>query len=134
MFKLGLQSLGCLIPVALLLVLLERTGRSHWQAWLTAAAGAILVFAMWAVIGRWRGRRLDAEYGFSIVNEGMRSARIQAFYNGVPAFSIPFDLDQIPPCVQFTAALIDIPDSDADAWRERLSEYMKRRWGRCVII
>ena len=132
--KLSLQTVGFFLAVGLLLTLLERTGRSYWQIWLALAALAILSFSVWAVLNKRRGRRLDAQYGFSIVHLPMRSARIQAFHAGVPSFSIPFDLDQKPECINFTAALIDIPESERQAVRERLVEYMKQRWGRFEIV
>jgi hypothetical protein len=132
--KLTLQSLGCLAAVWLGLFFFLKTARSSWQIWLMVTAAAILVFTAWAVISNRRARRLDAEYGFSIINLGMRTGEIRAFHGGVVAFSIPVDFDQVPPCVNFTAALIDIPDADAEAWRERLSEYLKRRWKRYVIV
>jgi hypothetical protein len=132
--KLNLQALGCLIAVAFVLTLFERTARSHWLIWLAAAVAAAVIFAVWAVLGNRRIRKLDAEYGFSIVHAGMRRSEIRAFHEGLVAFSIPVDLDQIPPCVNFTAALIDIPDADVEMWRKRLSEYLKRRWKRYVIV
>ena len=117
-----------------LLFLLARTGRSHWQIWLGAVAAAILLFAVSSFFSTRRIRRLDAQHGFSIVFLEMRTARIQAFHEGVPAFSVPMDLDSVPPLVNFTAALPFIPDADAAVWRERLCEYMKQRWGAFEIV
>ena len=97
-------------------------------------AAAVVLFAVWSFFSRRRIRRLDAQYGFSIVFLPMRTARIQAFHDGVPAFSVPMDLDSEPPLVNFTAALIDIPAGDAPAVRERLCEYLTQRWGRFEIV
>jgi hypothetical protein len=97
-------------------------------------AAAVVLFAVWSFFSRRRIRRLDAKHGFSIVVLPMRSARIQAFHEGVPAFSVPMELDSVPPLVNFTAALPFIPDADAPAWRERLCEYLKERWGPVEIV
>ena len=101
---------------------------------LAAAAAVLFVVAVWIVLSYRRAHRLDAEYGFSIVSRGFRTGEIQAFHEDILAFSIPIDYDHVPPLVNFTAALIDIPDADAEMWRERLSEYLKRRWKRYVIV
>jgi hypothetical protein len=132
--KLNLQSLGCLAAFSCVLFFFLKTAKSHGQIWLAVTATVILVLTVWAILSSRRARRLDAEYGFSIINLGMRTGEIRAFHDGVVAFAIPVDFDQVPPCVNFTAALIDIPDADAEMWRERLSEYLKRRWKQYVIV
>jgi hypothetical protein len=132
--KLSLQSLGCLIVIAATVVLFTGTARSHWQIWLTITVAAILVLTVWLFISNRRARRLDAEYGLSIINLGWRRGEIRAFHEGVVAFAIPIDFDNVPPLVNFTAAMIDIPKADTEMWRERLSEYLKRRLKRYVII
>jgi hypothetical protein len=132
--KLTLQGLGCLAAFSIILVFFLKTSRSHWQIWLTITVATVLVFTVWAVLSSRRIRRLDAEYGLSIINLGMRTGEIRAFHGGMVAFSIPVDFDQVPPCVNFTEALSDIPDADVEMWRERLSEYLKRRWKRYVIV
>lgn len=132
--KLNLQALGCLFVFTLLIFFFERTVRFHWQLWLAAAAVILLVLTIWAALSRRRARKLDAEYGFSIVYLGMRTGKIEAFHEGVVAFSIPVDYDSDPTRINFTAALIDIPVADREAWRERLTEYLNRRWKRYVIV
>jgi hypothetical protein len=130
----NLQFLGCLIAVAVVLTLFERTIRSHWHIWLTVTIAAVLVLSVWAVLSKRRAQRLDAEYGFSIVHAGIRRSEIRAFREGVVAFSIPVDLDHVPPRVNFTATTIGIPKADVEMWRQRLSEYLKRRLKKYVIV
>lgn len=132
--KLTFQSLGCLIAVGVVLTLFERTVRSHWQIWLAVTVAVLLVLTIGAVINKQRVRRLDAEYGFSIINAGWRRSEIRAFHGEGVAFSVPIDYDAVPPRVNFTSALIDIPKADAEMWRARLSEYLKRRLKRYVIV
>jgi hypothetical protein len=126
--KLVLQIYGCLgLPVGLVVIFFANTYQTHWRLWLAAVLIIGLVVWVWGAINGRRIRRLDAEYGLSIVFNHREDAWIQAFHGGVPAFSIPLDYDTDPPQADFTAALPAIPAADREMWRQRVTEYLERQ-------
>jgi hypothetical protein len=124
--KLDLQVFGCLAAAGLVLFFFLRTYQTNWRLWLAALLIIGLIFWVSGVIQGRRIRKLNAEYGLSIVYKGRdEPAWIQAYHGGVPAFSIPLHYDEKPPRADFTAALPAIPTADRELWRQRVTEYLK---------
>ena len=123
--RLLLQGLGCLVVVALILTSFARTYRTQWRLWLAAFLAVVLGLWIWGWIQRRRIRKLDAQYGLSIIYNHRDDAWVQAFHQGVPAFTIPLYYDETPPRADFTAALPAIPAADRQLWRRRLTEYLQ---------